>query len=357
MIRHFIQFIIVATGILIVSSFFLYKKQDIIQPKEHIQKTQNDSEIMDKRSTSTIILATANAPKTQSTASTTTVKTPSKPALKPIIQPSPLKQLPKQMATQTPQASPATTTIIKISTEELYNTYRPATLNIWCHENGKITSGTATIVHPSGILLTNAHIISPIQNIENCVLRSWNPFNNIAKFRTLYIPDQKKIISGTNNLPQNDFAFIKITESFSETATSSWQFVPLFVGSPTFTAGESLFIFSFATEFLSYEISVKGIPLLFSTLKIKNFVTIDDDNRDNDALVLESGITNQSGSSGGPLVGANKSIVAMLSFVGSGKTTGEREGIAILVSYIDRVIRREAGITLKEFLEINGNAH
>ena len=69
--------------------------------------------------------------------------------------------------------------------------------------------------------------------------------------------------------------------------------------------------------------------------------------------MLESGITNQSGSSGGPLVGANKSIVAMLSFVGSGKTTGERDGIAILVSYIDRVIRRETGISLKEFLSVN----
>lgn len=342
-----------------IASFFLYQKQKVIKFEDRSQttiqkteKTQNGSDIQ-KRSTLKTQLAPASTLQTQSIANATSTKTSSKPIQKIVIQTPPSKSLPKQAIMPIPQTQSTTTPIIKISTEELYNKYRPITLNVWCHENGKITSGTATIIHHSGILLTNAHVISPIQNTENCVLRSWNPFNNVAKFKTLYIPDQKKIISGTNNLPQNDFAFIKITESFLEIATSSWPYAPIFIDQSEFTVGEALFIFSFATEFLSYEISVKGIPLLFSTLKIKNFVTIDDNDRDYDALILESGVTNQAGSSGGPLVDANKAVVAILAFVGSGKTTGEREGIAILISYIDRVIRHEIGISLKEFLSVN----
>ena len=228
--------------------------------------------------------------------------------------------------------------------------YRPITLNIWCHENGKVTSGTATIIHPSGILLTNAHIIEPIEDTENCVLRSWNPFDNVAKFKTLFIPNQAKTIEGTEGLPQYDFAFIKTTELLSQTGVPPWPYAPVFVGEPQFVKSMSLFIFSYATEFVSYEISVKGIPLLFSSLIVKDPITIDNDDTDIDGLLLEGGITNQAGSSGGPLVDGKKSLVAMLSFVGKGKTTGEREGIAILASYIDRVMRSETGQTLAEFL-------
>lgn len=239
-----------------------------------------------------------------------------------------------------------------VSTEELYTEYRPAVLNVWCTEENKATSGTAVMIDPSGVLLTNAHVIKDIQDASQCVLRSWNPFENIARFRVLYIPPQTARIADTE-LPQNDFALLQITEPIIEKRDPLWQSVPMDTGAVLPKASSTLFIFSFGSEYVGYDIAVKGIPLMFSTLTIKDFATIDDNDKDIDALILENGLSAQAGSSGGPLVTFDKKIIGILSFVSAGKTTGERNGLAILISYIDRVMKKETGLSLIEFIQKN----
>lgn len=250
----------------------------------------------------------------------------------------------------TQPASPPIPLSKTINSDELYSEYQGAVFNIWCIEGNHATSGTATIIDPSGILITNAHVVRDIKDAKNCVLRKANPFENVAEFQILFIADQTALIEGTD-LPQNDFAFIKITRAFDASRGAPWPFVPLSVNIPN--PGDVLFIFGYATEFVGFEISVKGIPLTFSTLTVTAQATVDDDLTTAEAILLGGGLSAQSGSSGGPLIDFNKKIVALMSFVTKGRTTADRKGAAILISYVDRELKKTTGLTLKEFLEKN----
>lgn len=255
--------------------------------------------------------------------------------------------------TSPPQVSPpqATTSIPKvISASEVYDLYHPAVLNIWCSENSTVTSGTATLIDPTGILLTNAHVIEDVKKIENCVLRSANPFANVARFRVLYIAPQNALIAGSE-FQRNDFAFLKITEGIGEHATTTWPSVPVSFSVPQ--KGENLFVFGYSTEFVGYTIAVKGIPLLFSTFTVQDVLNFDENITDADVATLRSGISAQAGASGAPLVNGEKNIVALLTLVTEGKTTADRESVAILLSYINRIMQKDTGFTLPQFLEKN----
>lgn len=287
--------------------------------------------------------------------STPDVSEPAKQTPRPVTRTLPKDSLTKpasQIISPPPQAEPLAKPEPKIlNTDDLYAKYQPAVLNIWCTENEKATSGTATIIHPSGILITNAHIIKEMQDISNCVLRKANPFENIAKFEVLYVPNQGKLIEATS-LIRNDFAFLKITKTFGRPEDAPWPFVPLSDAMPN--EGDTLFTFGYGTEFVGFIISVKGIPLTFSSFKVSALATVDEDLSTVEALLLESGISAQSGSSGSPLVDFDKNIVALLSFVTQEKTTNKRTGAAILVSYINRIMKEETGMAIKDFLNAHG---
>lgn len=279
-----------------------------------------------------------------STASTTIVK----PVIKQIMKQTaiPVVSLPPVVAPSS--ALPIVLPPKVISSDEVYAEYHPAVLNIWCEGDTAVTTGTATIIDPSGILITNAHVVKDVKDASRCVLRSWNPFENIAKFKILYIPPQDDLIPGTS-FAKNDFAFIKITEPILNKSQTVWPFIHFNTAIPS--PKENLFVFGYSTEFVGFDIAIRGIPLLFSDTEVEQVLSFDDDLKRAELLLVKGSISSQGGSSGGPLVNNAKDFVAMYSFVTKGSTTSERRGIAVLVNYVDRALNRDFGFGLKEFLQ------
>lgn len=281
-----------------------------------------------------------------STASTTNMK----PIVKTIAEQKKMPVISLSPAVAPSSALPAVLPPKAVSSDEVYAEYHPAVLNIWCEGDTAITTGTATIIDPSGILITNAHVVKDVKDASRCVLRSWNPFENIAKFKILYIPPQDDLIPGTS-FAKNDFSFIKITEPILNKGQTVWPFVKFNTNIPS--PKEQLFVFGYSTEFVGFDIAVRGIPLLFSDTEVEQVLSFDADLKRAELLLVKGSISSQGGSSGGPLVNNNKDFVAMYSFVTKGSTTSERRGIAVLVNYVDRALNRDFGFGLKEFLHNN----
>ncbi len=324
-------FVIAAVSI---AAFIFAPPQNLVQTPE-IKDGNIMIKSMDQRVSST-------TPPAVSSATTTPKQTAPKPASVMIPKPPATAPSSVPLPVVTPPAP------IVVNTDELYAQYRPAVMNIWCEEGNKVTTGTATMIDLSGILITNSHVVKDIKNINNCVLRRANPFEIVGRFKILFMPTQTAIIPNTD-FSRNDFALLKITDVLISHPTPDWEYVPVSSALPN--ADDTLFVFGYGTEFVGYIIAVKGIPLTFSTFTVREQATLDENLKDSEAVLLTSSISNQGGNSGGPLVDNNKNVVAILSFVSSGSTTGDRTGVGLLISYVDYVMKAETGMSLGQYIQ------
>ncbi len=334
---------VVMIAILALAGFFEF--QYLYQsPKDGYQGYESYFSSVEKQAETGTSSPSISSAVSTSTASTTSAK----PAVRQIINQTAIPIVSLLPAITPSSTLPAVLPPKAVSSDEVYAEYHPAVLNIWCEGDTIITTGTATVIDPSGILITNAHVVKDVKDASRCVLRSWNPFENIAKFKILYVPSQDDLIPGTS-FAKNDFAFIKITEPILNKGQIVWPFVHFNTKIPF--SKENLFVFGYSTEFVGFDIAVRGIPLLFSDTEVEQVLSFDDDLKRAELLLVKGSISSQGGSSGGPLVNGDKDFVAMYSFVTKGSTTGERRGIAVLINYVDRALNRDFGFGLKEFLQ------
>ncbi len=245
-----------------------------------------------------------------------------------------------------------------IKSEEIYRTAESALMNIFCDDEVKnvYILGSGAIIHPAGYVLTNAHIAEHFgkekEGIE-CVLRRGSPALHFARARIAFLPDQSEKISSTQ-ISRNDIAILKITSLVDGSALPS-EFAH-FTLDPAYQVkeGETLYSLGYPTEFLKSQAILTNTTILFSLGVVEDMVSADDDLSDPEGAYLKGEVSAQHGSSGGLFLEAKEGKIAGL-FVGltEGQTTAERKQFMFLASYIDEVVRREAGAGLAEFLANN----
>ncbi|KKW43960.1 MAG: hypothetical protein UY97_C0001G0014 [Parcubacteria group bacterium GW2011_GWB1_57_6] len=213
------------------------------------------------------------------------------------------------------------------------------------------------MVHPKGIILTNAHIGQYFLFADrgiSCVVRTGGPAVSAYKASLLYlspawIQANSSVLTEANpkGTGQYDFALLAVTGSATAKALpASYPYVPLAAQPPN--TGTPVAIASYGAQFLGPE---QIESALFPTVvfgSVKDIYTFGDDTID--VLALGGSAAAQEGSSGGGVVEADGELVGIITTSTLQDDTGARSLHAITASYIRTEYANETGKTLSALL-------
>ena len=273
---------------------------------------------------------------------------PSPPAGQGARQPKPVKPIPPPVAdilVPVP-VPPATTTPTPLppSDAELYARISGAAVQIFCTAPDKLYSASGVIVNSGGLILTNAHVAEIVKNVgeANCTARHGNPAWEFSGVQHVYTANAEPKIPGTT-VSQRDFAFLRLVaprEQFGSAAVAVLLVVE----------GVSLYTLGYPSEFLQNITAFSNSNLVFSRLRIDNYADLDGDLTTVEGYVSKGGLALQQGSSGTALFDGEGRILGIIFATTKGTTTADREGVALAMPYINRIMKLETGQGLPEFI-------
>jgi len=231
-----------------------------------------------------------------------------------------------------------------LSNRDFYDRNAEAIIQIFCVTPGKFFAGSGVIVNEQGLVLTNAHIAEIVRDADakNCQARHGNPADPFAKLEIVFIADTTAKV-GDTDVPQMDFAFMKLVEPTEPFRAATVATVDAAEGTVLFTLG-------YPSEFLQALTASNNANLVFSSLVVAGLANIDGDARTAEAYLFRGGLALQQGSSGTAIFNPAGVVVGLMFATTKGATTADREGVALMTSYIDRVLRQSVGQGLAEFV-------
>lgn len=265
-------------------------------------------------------------------------------------------------ATPVPDQEP-----IQPSFSDINVSTREALVNIFCTIKRagplKPITSSGVIIDERGVILTNAHVAQffllrdyPTEDTLECIIRTGNPAYPAYRADLLYVSPawitdnaDKIIKENPTGTGENDFAFLLINESTSNTAPlpSQFSFIEAETDDSTIEQDNEILLAGYPAGFLG-GISVQRDLYILSTIgKIKELFTFKENTLDLFSVV--GSIVSQKGSSGGAVVSRNNKLIGIIVTASEGETTGERELRAITLSHINRSLLAHAGFDL-EFL-------
>ena len=264
-------------------------------------------------------------------------KTPKQ--VKPIAPPVTEVVLPVPVPAGTPIPTP-----VPVSDAELYARVSGAVVQIFCTTPDKLYSASGVIVSQSGLVLTNAHVADIVRTVgeASCTARRGNPAEEFSGVRLVYTPDTGPTIPDTT-VSQRDFAFLKLD-------TPRGAFGSVSVSVLLVEEGSSLYTLGYPSEFLQSIAAFNNSNLVFSILRVDSYADLDGDLATIEGYVSKGGLALQQGSSGTALFNKEGSVLGIIFATTKAATTADREGIALSMPYIDRVMRTETGRGLQEFI-------
>ena len=280
------------------------------------------------------------------------IKLPTPPRPKPSVPPPPPPVAPATKDTPPPQPKPAPPPPAPrpppppaLKEAEFYARYAPAVIQIFCRTPQEIFAASGVIVNERGLILTNAHVGEVVKRSgeENCQARHGNPAERFAGIQIIFIADSALKIPETE-VPQRDVAFLRLVGPEEPFAVAS-------IALAFVERGTTLLTLGYPSEFLEGITTTSNSNLVFSSLRVDEYADVDDDKTTAEAYVSKGGIALQQGSSGTALFQPSGPIVGLIFATTEGATTGDRQGIALTTPYIDKILRREAGQGLLEFME------
>lgn len=234
----------------------------------------------------------------------------------------------------------------RLSDQEIYSNFSAAIVQIFCSTREELFSASGVIINGNGLVLTNAHVARNIEKIgeEKCQARHGNPAETFAKIRVVFVPDTTPRLPGNDKIYQRDFAFLKIMEPKN----------PFNVVSVSLGIAEKntvLLTLGYPSEFLESVNTSSNSNLVFSALNVDGYADVDGDLNNAEGYVFNGGLILQQGSSGTALFSRAGEMVGIIFATTKEKTTAERQGIALMMSYIDRILKLETGQRLADFIK------
>jgi S1-C subfamily serine protease len=239
-----------------------------------------------------------------------------------------------------------------------------AIVNIYCTSVTKTmirtTTGTGFFIHPSGIIMTNAHVAQFLL-LENtgafgdtsCIIRNGNPAAPRYHAELLYISPawiknnasliDNKAPSGTG---ERDYALLYVTSSMDDSPLPK-QFPALaFDAAPmtrTVTNNQVTAAGYPAGAFLRGGSDTDLFPRE-ATTSIADLYTFTTNQAD--VIALRGSSMGEQGASGGPVLNRKGAVIGMITTRGNDTTDGAGSLHAITLTHINSTITQETGISL-----------
>lgn len=251
--------------------------------------------------------------------------------------------------------------------EQINTTARLSTVNILCTaKNNDLSpiSGTGIVISSSGLILTNAHVAQYLllkdlyqKDFISCVIRNGSPayprYNvELVYISPLWVESNKKEIKSQNpqGTGENDYAFLRITSGIDGSALPTFPYLPINIREKI-DLGEPVVLVSYPAGFLGGLSILQGLSITSAITKIQDIFTFKDGTID----VIDVGgtVVSQKGASGGAVVDRKTSLLGIISTSTNGDTTSSRGLNAITLSYINKTLKNEAGVTISELISSN----
>jgi hypothetical protein len=246
-----------------------------------------------------------------------------------------------------------------------------ALVNIFCtftsQDSIRTTTGSGFFVHSDGVILTNAHVAqylllgsTDILGDAECIVRQGNPASPKYKAELLYIPptwvqENASLINDAapTGTGERDYALIYVTESIDGN-TLPEVFPALSINSsllPRTASGNLVTAAGYPATALIRNGSSAQLQAMLSTTTISELYTFGSNYAD--VFSIRGSSVGAEGSSGGPIIDKDGSVIGMIVTRGDDSTDGAGSLRAITTSYIHRTILEETGFSLAR--NISGN--
>lgn len=275
----------------------------------------------------------------------------------------PTATLPEILEEQVTESAAA---VIESATDPVADSIYDALVNILCtHKNGttvRITTGSGFFIDAKGIILTNAHVayvllLDEAVGSAECVVRIGTPATPAYRAELLYISPfwvrnnaalfKEERPRGTG---ERDYALLYVTEPINNTP------LPTIFPSLSFTTdylqqtdtNRAVYIGGYPAE--TFLVNGPGSALVpkvaDSTIgMLKTFTS-----QRADVLALTGSEIGERGSSGGPVVTTDGTLIGLISTREDETRWGAGALRAITLSYIDATMQEETGLTLRDQL-------
>ena len=241
-----------------------------------------------------------------------------------------------------------------------------ALVNIYCtyrtDQYTKTTTGTGFFIDTDGIILTNAHVaqfllLEGLMGDAECIIRSGDPATPMYEAQLLYIPpawirEHAKLINDKTpkGTGERDYALLYVNAALdNKPMPASFAALPFdtqllrtsILESEVFATGypaQSAFGENGNSELVPKQATTTiGELMTFGS----NYV---------DIFTIRGSHIGEHGSSGGPVVDENGKAIGLISTRGDDATFGNGSLRALSLAYIDRTIKEETTLTLKQSL-------
>lgn len=257
---------------------------------------------------------------------------------------------------------------IAIVPSDLNSKARASVVNIFCNIGGSGSlnpiSGTGIIIHPSGIVLTNAHVGQffllrnyPTKNNIDCLLRTGNPAKPTYTAELLYFPlewmkqNAEKIIQespiGTG---ERDYSFLYITGTIDNSALPvSFPYLSPYIGD-VFSLNDEILLAGYPAGFIDGITVQMNLYISSAFGKITEIFTFKDGGGA-DLISVPGTIISQRGASGGASVRTSDGkLVGLITTATTATETSQRDLRAITLAHIDRSLTEDTGRNLNSLL-------